>query len=267
VQKYTDQIGNTILLRETPKRIVSLVPSQTELLFDLGLEKETLGITKFCIHPNQWFKSKTRVGGTKNVDFEKVKQLNPDLIIANKEENSESDIKRLMRLYPTWISDIKNIDHAYQMIISIGEITNKKEKAIQLVKKTDISINNLQKELKTTTIQSVLYLIWNNPFMSINSDTFIYEMLILNGWENIITTSDSRYPEISEEEVKFLQPDYIFLSSEPFPFKENHKNAIEQQFPNSKVVLVDGEMFSWYGSRLLKASQYFKSLHQILNLR
>lgn len=262
-EKFTDQIGNTILLSETPKRIVSLVPSQTELLFDLGLENEVVGITKFCIHPDIWFRSKTRVGGTKNVNFDKISELTPDLIIANKEENTEGEIKELMTIYPTWVSDIKNLDDAIQMINNIGKITKTDQKASEITKNISFSFNNLAKSSKN---HSVLYLIWNNPFMSINQDTFINEMIEQNGWINYCKDRSERYPEITIEELK-LYPDIIFLSSEPFPFKQKHLDELQTIFPNSQIHLVDGEMFSWYGSRLLKAPEYFKKLQQIVNLR
>lgn len=262
--KYTDQIGNTILLDQPPKGIVSLVPSQTELLYSLGLNEKVVGITKFCIHPNSWYRTKPRVGGTKNINFEKIASLNPDLIIANKEENTESEIKKLISLYPTWVSDIKTLLEALNMIKSLGEITKTDKIATKIIEKINFSFNNAQKSTKN---ESVLYLIWNNPIMSINSDTFINDMLYINNWKNCVADNTTRYPELSIDDIKKLDPDFIFLSSEPFPFKKSHQNQFQNQFPNSKVLLVDGEMFSWYGSRLLKAPKYFNKLHQIINLR
>lgn len=263
MQQYTDQIGNTILLRSTPKRIVSLVPSQTELLYDLDLENEVVGITKFCIHPNRWFKTKMRVGGTKNVNFNNIASLKPDLIIANKEENTKSEIEQLIKLYPTWVSDISNLDEVCKMISEIGKITKTHEKALKIAKNIKKSLKNISKDEK----KSVLYLIWNNPYMSINQHTFIHHMIELNGWTNVIANNIERYPIISNYEIEKMNPDFILLSSEPFPFKEKNCSEIQDLFPNSKVLLVDGEMFSWYGSRLLKASEYFNKLHQIINLQ
>ena len=111
-----------------------MVPSQTELLYDLGLADRVVGLTKFCIHPNSWFVSKHRVGGTKNLNFDVIKRLNPDLIIANKEENNQNEIERLMRDYPVWISDIGILDDALKMILSVGELTQSSEKASSIVK-------------------------------------------------------------------------------------------------------------------------------------
>ena len=139
--KFTDQMNREIRLVSTPKRIISLVPSQTELLFDLGLDKEVVGITKFCVHPNNWYRNKTRVGGTKNINFEQIDKLKPDIIIANKEENTESEIKQLMKKYPVWISDIRNLEDALEMILLIGKLTKTNKKANTIV-------SSIQKEFE-----------------------------------------------------------------------------------------------------------------------
>lgn len=252
----TDQIKHQFELTETPKRIVSLVPSQTELLYDLGLEEKVVGITKFCIHPNKWFKTKDRVGGTKTINFEKIAALKPDLIIANKEENTQSEIEALQKLYPVYTSDIYNLDDSITMIEAVGKITN-------TFKKSNSIINQVKEDFDTLIVsqkfKTVLYFIWQQPYMSIGSDTFINDMLNRCGFKNALT-GKTRYPELSEEQVAGINPDLIFLSSEPFPFKENHIKEFQKMCPKSKVVLVDGEMFSWYGSRLTKAKQYFVDL-------
>jgi iron complex transport system substrate-binding protein len=252
---FVDQLNNTISLKDSPKRIISLVPSQTELLFDLGLENEVVGITKFCIHPTNWFKTKTRVGGTKTIDIDKVKSLQPDLIIGNKEENSLSDIEQLNKIAPVWMSDIYNLDDAYAMIQSIGKICDRKEKARKLV--ADIQQNFSKSNFKPLS-KNVIYLIWNDPLMAVGNTTFIHSIITELGLTNFYE-NESRYPLCIQNVEK--QPDYIFLSSEPFPFKEEHKNDLQKQFPKSKIIFVDGEYFSWYGSRLLKLPEYLEKLH------
>jgi ABC-type Fe3+-hydroxamate transport system substrate-binding protein len=252
----TDQIGYQFELKSTPKRIVSLVPSQTELLFDLGLEDEVVGITKFCIHPKQWFNSKTRVGGTKTVNFERITELKPDLIIANKEENTQSEIEALQKLYPVYTSDIYNLNDSLEMMDAIGKITNSIENAKQIINQ----INNNFAALKPCkTPKSVLYFIWKNPYMTIGNDTFINDMLNRCGFNHVQV--GNRYPELSIESIQELNPDIIFLSSEPYPFKEKDRIQLKELCPKSEVVLVDGEMFSWYGSRLLKSVKYFIDLN------
>ena len=253
---YTDQINHQFNLKSSPKRIISLVPSQTELLYDLGLNGKVVGITKFCIHPNKWFKTKERVGGTKSLNFSKIAELKPDLIIANKEENMQSEIEYLQKLYPVYTSDINRLEDSFDMISSIGEFTESLTQA-------HLIINQITKEFKdlkrTQVSKTVLYFIWQQPFMSIGKDTFINEMLNYCGFKNALVDK-TRYPELSVEQIKSINPDLIFLSSEPFPFHEKHIKVFQEICPKAKIVLVDGEMFSWYGSRLIKAKDYFVDL-------
>ena len=256
--KFVDQIGHTIQIESPPCRIVSLVPSQTELLAYLGLNEEVVGITKFCIHPDEWFRTKTRVGGTKNVNFSKIDQLNPDLVICNKEENKESDVKALMEKYPVWTSDIHNLDDALNMIYSIGEITGKSEAAQKLT--LQIKRNFEEFRLAKKEPLRVLYLIWQNPYMAAGKDTFIDYMLSQCNFINVCNASQGRYPELSAEQIKNLNPQVILLSSEPYPFREKHLTEFNSYYPGILSVLADGEYFSWYGSRLLDAPRYLKNV-------
>lgn len=253
MQVYRDQIGNIIHLKEVPERIISLVPSQTELLFDLGLDQKIVGITKFCIHPKEKVKDVTKIGGTKNFHFDRIHKLKPDLIIGNKEENFKEGIAALAKNYPVWISDISTLKDAIQMMKMIGEITN-------TLDKTNLIANKILKSfrsLKINSKKSALYLIWKNPYMSIGGDTFINHMMEYAGFSNILKDL-KRYPELSAEEIASLKPDYILLSSEPYPFKNKHLDEFKNILPKSRILIVDGEMFSWYGSRLQYAAQYFK---------
>lgn len=242
-----------------PKRIVSLVPSQTEYLFDLGLEDRVVGITKFCIHPVEWYLSKRRVGGTKKVDIEKVKKLNPDLIIGNKEENTEEDILALSAIAPVWMSDIYTREDAYEMMLEIGKICGLRKSSEEIVRGIR---ENFDSYKSVDSSKSVIYLIWNDPLMACGSHTFIDEMIRAFGLRNFYGEQE-RYPVCAPDPAN--QPDYIFLSSEPFPFKESHKQEIQRLFPDSKIVFVDGEIFSWYGSRMLKAPAYFEELKKLLS--
>ena len=250
---YTDQLNRNIVLLSSPQRIVSLVPSQTELLVDLGLEDRIVGITKFCIHPKHLLKSKTIVGGTKNYRFEVIQGLKPDLIIANKEENEKEGVEKLAKEYPVWISDITTLQDSFEMILGLGEMLYANEKASEIVFQLKSDFKESLKKRGTA-----VYLIWNNPIMVAGKDTFINEMLSLAGFENKVTKS--RYPTLTMEELKELNPNYLLLSSEPFPFKEKHLADFKKQFPEATVTLVDGEYFSWYGSRLLGASAYLKRI-------
>jgi ABC-type Fe3+-hydroxamate transport system substrate-binding protein len=239
-----------------PKRIISLVPSQTELLYHFGLESETVGITKFCVHPGTWFKTKTRIGGTKTINFKIIHQLKPDLIIANKEENVKEQIEQLALHYPVWLTDVNTFEDALQMVTDIGALTGKDEKASSLIKEIKNAFNNLsitEKPLKTA------YLIWRKPYMTAGGDTFINDMLQKCGLQNIFAHK-TRYPEIHIAELPTAHCQLLLLSSEPYPFKQKHIDELSKQLPDTKIVLVDGELFSWYGSRLLQAPEYFKKL-------
>ncbi|XOV68506.1 MAG: ABC transporter substrate-binding protein [Fluviicola sp.] len=254
---FKDQMLREVRLEEVPTRIVSLVPSQTELLHDLGLEDQVVGITKFCLHPDEWFRNKPRVGGTKKVDFTKVRKLSPDLIIGNKEENEKSDIEHLVQEYPVWMSDIFDLEDALMMIQQVGEVTGSLERAQELISVIKKEFKELDSWVSSTMPKgkTAAYFIWSDPNYCAGKNTFIDAMLNRCGLENYV--NEARYPEFKESAST---PDFVFLSSEPFPFKEKHIQAYQDRFPSAKVVLVDGEMFSWYGSRLAKAPGYFKKL-------
>ena len=256
---FKDQTGRTISIDKVPQRIISLVPSQTELLFDLGLDKEVVGITKFCVHPDEWFRSKTRVGGTKQLKIDIIHQLQPDLIIANKEENVKEQIEELERHYPVWVSDVNNLDDAYAMIEQIGLITGKINKSKEIIGSIKKEFSRLQPISSPLGAGGTAYLIWQNPYMTVGGDTFIHSMMTAAGFENIYSDK-KRYPEISIAELQTANCKLLLLSSEPYPFKQKHAEEIKAQGFKGQVLLVDGEMFSWYGSRLQYAPAYFIKL-------
>jgi ABC-type Fe3+-hydroxamate transport system substrate-binding protein len=247
---FKDDLGREIDIAYPPRRIVSLVPSQTELLHDLGLEEEVVGITKFCIHPARWFREKTRVGGTKNPDVVKIRILKPDLIICNKEENEINSLNELAGEFPVWISDIKNLNDACRMITQVGEMTNRSAAAQRILTEINEVFKNLPSQQRQ---KKCVYLIWNDPIMTVNADTFINDMLSQCGLINIFRElSDSRYPVITPAQLKASNPELLLLPSEPFPFKQEHKNYFQNILPDCEIKLIDGEMMSWYGSRLQK---------------
>ncbi len=260
---YIDQTGRSVELNQTPRRIISLVPSQTELLHDLGLQNEVIGITKFCVHPKEWFRSKTRVGGTKQIKSDIIHELKPDLIIANKEENVKEQVEELANHYPVWISNVNNLDDAFKMIEQIGLLINKPTAAKSMMAQIRSGFSGLP------TIDSRLstcYLIWQKPYMTVGDDTFIHSMLETAGFKNIFDDK-SRYPEITVEDLSNAGCKLLLLSSEPFPFNQKHIDELQPLLPNTKIVLVDGEMFSWYGSRLLYVPAYFAKLREIVALK
>ncbi len=254
----TDQLGRILQLAKQPVKIISLVPSQTELLFELGLDKEVAAITKFCIHPESWHQSKTKIGGTKNLKLDKINAIQPDLIIANKEENEESQIRKLIEDFPVWISDIKNLDDALGMVREVSKIVGKENKGIEII--NEIKSGFMLLAQKRNNINCA-YLIWNKPMMTVGGDTFISNMLEYAGYTNVFNEK-SRYPEITAEDLEKKAPDVLFLSSEPFPYFNKLIDQYKSDFPKINVQLVDGELFSWYGSRLLKSPSYFLNLRE-----
>lgn len=238
-----------------PKRIISLVPSQTELLFDLGVGARVVGVTKFCIHPQNARSQAVIIGGTKNFDFAKIEALKPDLIIGNKEENYREGIEILATKFPVWVSDISNLAEALGMIREVGQLVRTAEKADQLA----VTIQYKFDKLLVSQLQTAAYFIWRKPLMAAAAGTFIDDMLMRAGFQNAFSNL-TRYPEISRDALANAAPQRIFLSSEPYPFREKHFAEFQEICPNSQVEIVDGELFSWYGSRLQKSATYFNQL-------
>ncbi|MBC5775401.1 ABC transporter substrate-binding protein [Pontibacter sp. KCTC 32443] len=251
-------MGRQIELQQLPQRIISLVPSQTELLFDLGLGDRIVGVTKFCIHPKEQVKYKTIVGGTKNFKFDIIDQLQPDLIIGNKEENYKEGIEQLQEKYRVWMSDIYTLADALQMMLQVGRMTGTETQAAALEQSIRSGFQRLQPvqpPIKTA------YFIWRQPYMAVGGNNFINHLLQQSGFENAFADLE-RYPEITPERLQQVDPQLILLSSEPYPFKEKHISEFQELCPQATIKVVDGEMFSWYGSRLAKAPAY---LQQVVN--
>lgn len=254
--EFTDQIGHTIKLNKNPERIISIVPSQSEFLWELGLRNELVGITKFCIHPEKMFQTIQRVGGTKKLDLDKIRELKPDLIIGNKEENEREQIEILQKEFPVWMSDIYTFEDAFKMMSGLGTLLGRQVEANSLVNSLRASL------LRTRNLfsgKTLAYFIWYKPYMCAARSTFIDHVLDHLGFKNALSGLE-RYPEVDEELLRKTKPDICFLSSEPFPFKQQHLEELQKILPGSKILIVDGEVFSWYGTRLLHLEEYILSL-------
>ncbi|MEM7086323.1 MAG: helical backbone metal receptor [Bacteroidota bacterium] len=250
-----DQLNRTLHFPSPPNRIVSLVPSQTELLVELGVKERLIGITKFCVHPKNLRKEVAVVGGTKTVHYHKIEALNPNLIICNKEENTLEMVEELEKICPVWVSDIANIKESLDMIERLGDLLDVVDNASKIIKIITSEENTFRHVIANRPMKKVVYLIWKRPYMAAGSDTFIDALLKLNNFQNII--SEKRYPEVGLEQLKDV--DIVLLSSEPYPFKQTDVAELKKQL-NVEVMLVDGEYFSWYGSRLKGAFRYFETL-------
>ena len=257
---FTDQMGRRVVVPYPPRRIVSLVPSQTELLFDLGLGDNVVGVTKFCAHPARARQQATVIGGTKNFHLEKIAALKPDLIIGNKEENYREGIEELATLYPVWMSDITNLPDALRMIRQVGVVAGAKTRADQVA--TTIT-NSFAQLAPVAQLVPAAYFIWRKPYMVAAGGTFIDDMLVRAGFANVFAFQP-RYPEISAEQLATAAPSVIFLSSEPYPFAAKHIAEFQEICPLAHVQVIDGELFSWYGSRLQQSAAYFAELRDAL---
>jgi ABC-type Fe3+-hydroxamate transport system substrate-binding protein len=255
---FIDQLNRRVALPHwPPRRIVSLVPSQTEFLADLGLEREVVGITKFCTRPAEWFSAKPRVGGTKTIDFQKISALAPDLIVGNKEENERTQIELLATEYPVWLSDVATLEGAFDMMLRLGALVGKDAAATQMA--TEIKADFAALQPVQGPAPTAAYLIWRKPYMVAAGGTFIDAMLRTAGFANAFA-DQMRYPEVGPEALAVARPDVLLLSSEPYPFAEKHLAELRAICPKAQVRLVDGEVFSWYGSRLRHAPAYFRQL-------
>jgi len=254
IRTFIDDLGLACTLSYPPQRIISLCPSITETLFDLGLEKNIVGRTKFCIHPQDKVLSIPSIGGTKQVHYEIIDDLKPDLILCQKEENTSDIVYELRKKHPVFVADVNQYKEALRMIDQIGHITGKSQEAQAIIQDIQLKMSNLQ-----ILHGTFLYFIWKNPWMVAGKNTYIDSILSLAGLTN--STSVSRYPSIElPSETQNINPDFIFLSSEPYPFQEKHIPEIQHHFPSTSIYCVDGEIFSWYGSRMRLICDYLNHL-------
>ena len=227
-----------------------MVPSITEFIMDLGLENELVGVTKFCVHPSHLIKKKIKVGGTKKLNINKIKSLKPDLILANKEENVKVQIEELANFCPVYLTDVNSFEQGLEMIKRLGKLLNKSNVAHAIAEEIDGKFESLN----IGNNRRFLYFIWNEPKYLAGQNTFICSLMEKIGFKN--ACESSRYPEWKNEDAEI-----IFLSSEPFPFKKKHIAEFQSLFPNAEIRLIDGEMCSWYGSRMLQSADYFRNFN------
>lgn len=259
MKKVTDALGRTITYNYPPKRIIAFDPAITETLYYFGLEEEVVGRTRFCKYPEDKVKEAVNVGGTKDMKMDRIHELKPDLIIAEKEENTKEMVETLAEHYPVYVFEIQTVEDGLGMIETLGELTDRVHQAETLLS----NVRNSFSALPETSGARVAYMIWKGPYMAVGRDTYINDMLETLGFVNVFATHEDRYPIVSEEELQKTNLDYIFLSSEPFPFNDKHHDEFLSFLPEVNVVNIDGEIF-WYGSRMLKAATYFEQFIQKL---
>lgn len=251
MRDLVDHLGRVLQVQPEPQRIISLCPSQTATLYDLGLGSRIVGRTHFCIHPGEQVENAVKVGGTKQLKMERVHELKPDLIIAEKEENTKEMVEALDADYPVYVTEVHDLKSSIQMIKDLGDITGRFEAGDTLATEVQAAFREV---LPLTPKMKCLYFIWRKPWMVAGRGTFIDSVLQICGLSNLI--EDDRYPELSLDEIGKIAPEVVLLSSEPFPFAKKHILELKEVLPNTSFYLVDGEMFSWYGSRMRLAPAY-----------
>ena len=259
MKKVSDPLGKEVHYSYPPQRIISLCPSITETLFELGLEEQVVGRTRYCIHPESLVSKVQTVGGTKKVNAKKIAALQPDLIIAEKEENPREIVETLSKIHPVYTTEVKTYNDALTMIKSIGKLIDRETSALELTEAIERKFRGVESGAKSR----VAYLIWKNPYMAAGQDTYIHSMLERAGLANVFGDRPERYPEITMEDLSSQHPDAILLASEPFPFQEKHCKELQEHFPKTKVMKVDGEI-CWYGSRMIQAAEELNRLRKIL---
>jgi ABC-type Fe3+-hydroxamate transport system substrate-binding protein len=254
-----DALGQSVAMKTPPQRIVSLVPSQTELLHHLGLEDRVVGLTRYCVRPPHWSRTKTIVGGTKKVRSPLVAALRPDLILANKEENTEADVEALRAIAPVYVTDVSDLAGAVAMVRALGELTDRRRTAERCADEIERRFSALEPgpELRAA------YLIWKDPIMTVGADTFIHDIMKRAGLANVFAHM-SRYPTLTPEALASANPEVVLLSSEPYPFGASHLQYFTSILPSARIILADGELFSWYGSRMISAPEELLALRTSL---
>jgi len=273
MESLIDATGQSFKTDLNPGQIVSLVPSLTETLFALGLTSERIaGRTRFCVRPDiSDLRKIPAIGGTKNPSIDRIREIGPDLVLANKEENRKQDVEALRNFTKVYVTNPQNVDDALRMIEDLGFLLGgvASGRAGLLLQGIRNDLSKVNAQVKTRKPLSYLYFIWQKPFMVAGQGTFIEAMLKQIKCENAI--QKPRYPEVSKEDIFELDPDWLFLSTEPYPFKEEHIDKIEEELEGlraveeGRVCIVDGQACSWYGSRLSESFEYLSQLREFID--
>lgn len=259
--EFTDAIGQRHAA-DPHARIVSLVPSITELLCDLGLAPQLAGRTGFCIHPTDVVREIPKIGGTKDVNLDKIRKLAPTHVVVNIDENEKPTVDRLAEFVPNIVvTHPGKPEDNLALAKLMGGIFCATDKADAWCATFEAELAALRAAPKGPP-QRVLYCIWQDPWMTVSQDTYIAAMLAELGW-TVPTLGDARYPRFDWTPELLAQVDLVLLSSEPYRFTEAHVDALERQI-GKPVALVDGEMMSWYGSRALHGVRYLETLRGLV---
>ncbi len=249
---FTDHLNRTVEINGVPQRVVSLVPSITETLADLGLAKHLVAVTRFCKYPLELTKLLPKAGGPKNIDIDKIVDLQPHLVIAVKEENDKEQVLKLAEQVPVIVFDINSVEDAFNMLDGLGAVFDRADVTAGVINSIK---QKLEKYSPAGSYKKTMYLIWKNPWMAAGRSAFIGAMMKVAGFDNFIS---GRYPQVSRQE--FEKANTLLLATEPYHFTESDRQQLLEEYPDKNVIIVDGEMFTWYGTHMLKAIDYFERL-------
>jgi ABC-type Fe3+-hydroxamate transport system substrate-binding protein len=256
-KKVIDHLGREVEFSFPPKRIISIVPGITDILYALDLENEIVGRTRYCIYPKDKVKQAKTVGGTKRIKMDQIRELEPDLIVSEKEENTKEIVAQLEKEFPVYVCEVQTLDDTFNIIEDLGKVTDRQK----VSEKLQSEIRKAIQSLPSVHGKKFAYVIWQNPYMVAGSDTYITSLMEKMGFINAFAGYEGRYPEVSEDDFRNEDLDFIFLATEPFPFQEKHIQHFSELFPDVEVRSLDGEMF-WNGPRIIEASSYFNKVFQ-----
>jgi ABC-type Fe3+-hydroxamate transport system substrate-binding protein len=260
-----DASGEPFASAGPPRRIVSLIPSTTELLCDLGLAERLVGVTAYCVEPQEIVRTKVRIGGEKDPDLEKIRALGPDLVIANIEENVRAHVDTLRGWgIPVWVTYPRTVAESLRMIRDLGALTGTGARAEAMAAALESEVSAARAARSGPPVR-VFYAIWRNPYMTVSGDTYISDALATCGAANVFAGAPARYPAVALEEVAARRPEVILLPDEPFRFRRAHVGdfAPWPDVPavrDGRVHLVGGKPFSWHGRRLADAVRLGRAL-------
>ena len=255
-----DAIGTEHLPYADQPRIVSLVPSLTELICDLGLIANLVGRTGFCVHPREALRTIAKVGGTKDVNVARVRELSPTHLIADIDENTREQVTAMMAFVPhVVVVNPRKLNDNLALYSLLGGIFARDKAAAKLIAGFQRARTELSTATNSLPRESVIYPIWRDPWMTVSRDTCIADMLAAAGWDTLPVSPASRFPIFDWSSKEIATAQRILLPSEPFVFKDQHVSEI-RSLSNAPVTRIDGEMVSWYGSRAILAMRYLSNL-------
>jgi ABC-type Fe3+-hydroxamate transport system substrate-binding protein len=249
-----DELGFRIELDRPPQRIISLVPSLTETLFAFGLEREVVGVTRFCVEPADAVAPIAKVGGTKNPDLRGIHALQPDLVIANAEENRPRDVERLRaRGIPVFVTYPRTVPGALESILGLGRVTGRESQAAALAREIVRVVSVIETSLGiwNKLRLRVFCPIWKKPWMTFNQDTYAHDVLRLLGFLNVFGEAAERYPRTTLEEALDRGPQVVVLPDEPYAFNDAEAAELKAELPaglSRRVMLISGRDLHWYGA-------------------